>query len=37
MDPRKSNEGYVEAGGIRVKAVTGYDSSKLRVKIKNKS
>ena len=37
MDPRKSSEGYVEAGGIRVKAVTGYDSSKLRVKIKNKS
>jgi len=37
MDPRKSNEGYVEAGGVRVKAVSGYDSSKLRVKIKNKS
>jgi hypothetical protein len=37
MDPRKSSQGYVDAGGVRVKAVSGYDSSKLRVKIKNKN
>ena len=37
MDPRKSNGGYVDAGGVKVKAVSGFDSSKLRVKIKNKN
>lgn len=32
MDPRKAN--VVEAGGVRVRAISGDDSSKLRVKIK---
>jgi len=32
MDPRKTN--IVEAGGIKVRAISGDDSSKLRVKIK---
>ena len=32
MDPRKT--GVVEAGGIKVRAISGDDSSKLRVKIK---
>ena len=32
MDPRKT--GIVEAGGIKVRAISGDDSSKLRVKIK---
>ena len=35
MDPRKTNEGFIEAGGLKVRAVTGDNSSKLRVKIKN--
>ena len=32
MDPRKT--GIVEAGGVKVRAISGDDSSKLRVKIK---
>ena len=32
MDPRKT--GIVEAGGIKVRAISGDDSSKLRIKIK---
>ncbi len=32
MDPRKT--GVVEAGGVKVRAISGDDSSKLRVKIK---
>ena len=32
MDPRKT--GVVEAGGIKVRAISGDDSSKLRIKIK---
>ena len=35
MDPRKSNQGVVEAGGIKVRAISGDNSSKLKVKIKN--
>ena len=35
MDPRKTNQGFVDANGIRIKAVSGDNSSKLRVKIKN--
>jgi hypothetical protein len=34
MDPRKTSSGVVEAGGIKVKAISGDDSSKLRFKIK---
>ena len=34
MDPRKNANGYVEAGGLKVRAISGNDSSKLRVKIK---
>ena len=32
MDPRKT--GVVEAGGVKVRAISGDDSSKLRIKIK---
>ena len=35
MDPRKTDAGFVDAGGIKVRAVSGENSSKLRVKIKN--
>jgi uncharacterized protein (DUF2164 family) len=35
MDPRKTESGFVDAGGIKVRAVSGDNSSKLRVKIKN--
>lgn len=35
MDPRKTDAGFVDAGGIKVRAVSGESSSKLRVKIKN--
>jgi len=34
MDPRKTNSGFVDVGGMKVRAVSGDDSSKLRVKIK---
>jgi hypothetical protein len=36
MDPRKSQNGYVEAGGIKVRAISGTDSSKLRIKTRRK-
>ena len=32
MDPRKA--GTVEAEGIKVRAITGDDSSKLKIKLK---
>jgi len=35
MDPRKTSDGYVDAGGLKVRAISGDNSSKLRVKIKN--
>jgi hypothetical protein len=35
MDPRKVESGFVDAGGVKVRAVSGDNSSKLRVKIKN--
>lgn len=35
MDPRKIESGFVDAGGVKVRAVSGDNSSKLRVKIKN--
>ena len=34
MDPRKTQSGFVDAGGVKVRAVSGDDSSKLRVKIR---
>ena len=35
MDPRKVNTGFIDAGGVKVRAVSGDDSSKLRIKIKS--
>ena len=35
MDPRKSNPGVVDAGGTKVKVLSGDDSSKLKIKLKN--
>lgn len=35
MDPRKTSEGFIDAGGLKIKAISGDNSSKLRVKIKN--
>jgi len=35
MDPRKTADGIVEAGGVKVKALTGDNSSKLKLKLKN--
>jgi len=35
MDPRKTADGYVESGGLKVKALSGDDSSKLKLKLKN--
>ena len=32
MDPRKTN--IVEAGGIKVRAISGDDSSKLKIKLR---
>ena len=34
MDPRKSASGYVEAGGLKVRAISGDDSSKLKIKLR---
>jgi hypothetical protein len=34
MDPRKSASGVIESGGVKVRAVSGDDSSKLRIKLK---
>ncbi len=35
MDPRKTADGYVEAGGVKVRAVSGDSNSKLKLKLKN--
>jgi len=35
MDPRKTADGIVEAGGVKVKALSGDNSSKLKLKLKN--
>jgi len=35
MDPRKTADGYIEAGGVKVKALSGDSSSKLKLKLKN--
>ena len=34
MDPRQTSSGIVESGGIKVRAISGDDSSKLRIKLK---
>ena len=36
MDPRQTSTGYVESGGIKVRAISGDDSSKLRIKLRDK-
>jgi hypothetical protein len=35
MDSRKTDSGVVDTGGIKVKAISGDDSSKLKFKLKN--
>ena len=35
MDPRKSNSGVVDAGGAKVRVVSGDNSSGLKIKLKN--
>ena len=35
MDPRKTSDGIVEAGGVKVKAISGDNNSRLKVKLKN--
>ena len=34
MEPRQTNLGTVESGGVKVRAISGDDSSKLRIKLK---
>jgi hypothetical protein len=34
MDPRKNAGGVIETGGVKVRAVAGEDSSKLKIKLK---
>ena len=34
MDPRKTGTGVIETGGMRVRAITGDDSSKLKIKLR---
>ena len=35
IDPRKTADGYVESGGLKVRAITGDSNSKLKLKLKN--
>jgi len=35
MDPRKTSDGYVDTGGVKVKAISGDNSSGLKLKLKN--
>ena len=35
MDPRKTSDGYVETSGVKVKAISGDNSSGLKLKLKN--
>jgi len=35
MDPRKTNEGFVDAGGVKVRAISGDNNSGLKLKLKN--
>ena len=34
MSPRQTHSGVVEAGGMKVKAISGSDSRQLRVKMR---
>ena len=34
MDPRQAGKGVIDAGGVKVRAISGEDSSKLRIKLK---
>ena len=34
MDPRQAGKGIVDAGGVKVRAISGDDGSKLRIKLK---
>ena len=34
MDPRKSSKGVIETAGIKVRAISGDDSSKLKIKLR---
>jgi hypothetical protein len=34
MDPRQASKGIVDAGGLKVRAISGDDGSKLRIKLK---
>ena len=34
MDPRKTDSGFVDAGGVKVRAIAGDDSSKLKIKLR---
>jgi hypothetical protein len=34
MDPRQTSSGTIESGGVKVRAISGDDSSKLRIKLK---
>ena len=36
MNPRTTSDGFIDAGGMKIKAVSGNDSSKLKIKFKNK-
>jgi hypothetical protein len=35
MNPRKTADGYVETGGLKVKAISGDNNSGLKIKLKN--
>tara|TARA_B100001093_G_scaffold511962_1_gene580905 strand:- start:12713 stop:13948 length:1236 start_codon:yes stop_codon:yes gene_type:complete len=35
MNPRKTADGIVEAGGLKVRAISGDNNSKLKIKLKN--
>jgi len=35
MNPRKTADGYVETGGMKVRAISGDNNSKLKIKLKN--
>jgi hypothetical protein len=35
MDPRKTADGYIEAGGVKVRTISGDSNSKLKLKLKN--
>jgi hypothetical protein len=34
MDPRQASKGVIDAGGVKVRAISGDDGSKLRIKLK---